>query len=49
MNIMIKLFLLVYMLFLVLVTIFGVIWILAEIFTPEWVIKNSTLMKYKKQ
>ena len=49
MNIMIKLFLLVYMLALVLVTIFGVIWILSAIFTPEWATKKSTLMKYKKQ
>lgn len=49
MNIMIKLFLLVYMLALVLVTIFGVIRILSAIFPPEWATKKTTLMKYKKQ
>jgi hypothetical protein len=46
---MIKLFLLLYMLALVLVTIFGVIWILAAIFTPQWATKKSTLVKYIKQ
>jgi|GEM_PF-2348990 len=47
MNIMIKLFLLAYILVLVLVTILGILWILTAIFTPEWPTKKSLLTKYQ--
>ena len=36
MDIIIKLFLLIYLLVMVLMTILSVIWILTAIFTPEW-------------
>lgn len=41
MEILFKLFLVVYLLAMVLATILGVIWILTAIFTPEWSIKKS--------
>ena len=41
MDIMIKLFLLAYLLAMVLITILSVIWVLMTIFTPEWVSKKS--------
>ncbi len=49
MSIMIKLFLLAYLLAMVLVTILGVIWILTIIFSPEWLTKSAWLMKYQKK
>ena len=49
MSIMIKLFLLAYLLAMVLVTILGVISILTAIFTPEWFTKRGWLMKYQKK
>jgi len=42
---MIKLFLLVYLLAIVLVTIFGVIWILSAIVKLEWVTRKAFLLK----
>ena len=47
MEIIIKLFLLMYLLALVLVTILGVVWILTAVFTPEWATKKSLLRKYQ--
>lgn len=41
MDVMIKLFLLAYLLAMVLITILSVIWILTTVFTPEWVSKKS--------
>jgi len=41
MNIMIKLFLLIYLLIIALVTILSVIWILTSVFKFERVVKNS--------
>ena len=41
MDIIIKLFLLIYLLAIVLLTILGVIWILTAVFTPEWATKKS--------
>ena len=49
MSIMIKLFLLAYLLAMVLVTILGVIWVLTVIFSPEWLTKSAWLMKYQKK
>lgn len=46
MSIMINLFLLVYLLALVLVTILGAVGILTAIFTPEWGFKKSLLIRY---
>jgi hypothetical protein len=46
MSIMIKLFLLVYLLAIVLVTIFGVIWILSAIVKLEWVTRKALLLKH---
>ena len=40
MSVMIKLFLLVYLLAIALTTILSVIWVLTAIFTPEWVTKK---------
>ena len=48
MSIMIKLFLLAYLLGMVLLSILGVISILTVIFTPEWFTKRELLMKYQK-
>ena len=49
MEIIIKLFLLMYLLAMVLVTILSVIWILTAIFTPEWGTKKAVLMKIHKK
>ena len=49
MSIMIKLFLLAYLLAMVLVTVLGVIWVLTVIFSPEWLTKSAWLMKYQKK
>ena len=49
MSIMIKLFLLAYLLAMVLVTILGVISILPAVLTPEWLTKRAWLMKYQKK
>jgi hypothetical protein len=49
MDIIIKLFLLMYLLAMVLVTILSVIWILTAIFTPEWGTKKAVLMKIQKK
>lgn len=46
MSIMIKLFLLIYLLAVVLVTILSVIWILTAIFKLEWATKRALLIKY---
>ena len=48
MSIMIKLFLLAYLLAMVLLSILGVISILTVIFTPEWLTKRELLMIYQK-
>ena len=48
MSIMIKLFLLAYLLGMVLLSILGVISILTVIFKPEWLTKRELLMKYQK-
>ena len=48
MNIMIKLFLLVYLLAAVLVTILGVIWILTAVVKLEWATKKALLIKYQQ-
>jgi hypothetical protein len=48
MNIMIKLFLLTYLLAMVLITILGVIWILTAIFAPECLTKKAVLLKIQK-
>lgn len=47
MEVIIKLFLLMYLLALVLVTILGVVWILTAVFAPEWATKKSLLRKYQ--
>ena len=47
MEIIIKLFLLMYLLALVLVTILGVVWILTAVLTPEWATKKALLRKYQ--
>lgn len=41
MSIMIKLFIVLYLLAIAMVTILSVIWILTAVFTPEWSIKKS--------
>jgi hypothetical protein len=41
MDIMIKLFLLAYLLAMVLITILSFVWILTTVFTPEWATKKS--------
>lgn len=41
MSIMIKLFIVLYLLALAMVTIFSVVWILTAVFTPEWTKKKS--------
>ena len=46
MSIMIKLFLVLYLLAVALVTIFSVIWILSLIFKPEWETKKALLTKF---
>jgi len=48
MGIIAKLFLLVYLLVMVLATIFSVVWILTAIFAPEWNPKKTLLMKFQK-
>jgi len=48
MGIIAKSFLLVYLLVMVLATIFSVVWILTAIFTPEWKPKKTLLMKFQK-
>ena len=47
MSIMIKLFLVLYLLAVALVTIFSVIWILSLIFKLEWVTKKASLIKFQ--
>ena len=49
MSIMIKLFLLAYLLAMVLVTILGVISILTAVLSHEWFTKRTWLMKYQKK
>ena len=49
MEIMIKVFLLVYLLAMVLLTVFSVICILSMIFKPEWFSKNDLSVKYQYQ
>lgn len=49
MDIMIKLFLLVYLLAMVLITILSVTYVLTMIFTPEWAAKNTWLLRYKNR
>jgi len=44
MDIMIKFFLLIYLLAMVLATILSVIYILTMVFTPEWASKNNWLL-----
>lgn len=46
MSIMIKLFLVLYLLAVALVTIFSVIWLLSLIFKPEWATKKVLSIKY---
>ncbi len=48
MGIIAKLLLLIYLLIMVLATIFSVVWILTAIFTPEWGTKKTLLMKLQK-
>ena len=48
MDIMIKLFLLVYLLAVILATVSSVIYILAAIFTPEWASKRNWFSKIQK-
>ena len=48
MGIIAKLFLLIYLLVMVLATIFSVVWILTAIFTPEWNPRKTLLMKFQK-
>jgi hypothetical protein len=48
MGIIAKLLLLIYVLIMVLATIFSVVWILTAIFTPEWGTKKTLLMKLQK-
>jgi len=48
MNILIKLFLLMYLLAMVLATVLSVVWILTAVFSPEWPTKKSLLMKFHK-
>ena len=49
MSIMIKIFLLFYLLAMVLLTIVSVVWILTAVFTPEWSTKKKLLAKSQKQ
>jgi len=46
-DIIIKLFLLIYLLVIALLTILSYIWILALIFKPEWATKKALLMKFQ--
>lgn len=48
MGIITKVLLLIYLLVIVLATIFSVVWILTAIFTPEWGTKKTLLMKLQK-
>jgi len=48
MNILIKLFIVMYLLAMVLATILSVVWILTAIFAPEWPMKKALLMKLQK-
>ncbi len=48
MGIIAKLLLLIYLLVMVVVTIFSVTWILTAIFKPEWSTKKTLLMKFQK-
>ncbi len=48
MGIIAKLFLLIYLLIMVMATIFSVVWILTAIFTPEWNPRKALLMKFQK-
>ncbi len=48
MGILAKLMLLIYLLVMVVATIFSVVWILTAIFTPEWGTKKTLLMKLQK-
>ena len=49
MDIIIKLFLIIYLLAMVLITILSVVWILTAIFTPELGTKKPSLMKFQKK
>lgn len=49
MDIIIKLFLIIYLLAMVLITILSVVWILTAIFTPELGTKKTSLMKFQKK
>ncbi|MCF6194870.1 MAG: hypothetical protein L3J46_11120 [Kangiellaceae bacterium] len=49
MNIMIKLFLLMYLLAMVLLTIISVIWILTAIFNPKSTTKKTVLMDIQRK
>ncbi len=47
MNIMLKLFLLVYLLLIIMVTIFGVACTLTAIFTPRWITQKALVKKHQ--
>jgi len=47
MNITIKLFLLLYLLIMITVTIFGFVWTMAAIFRPKWATKRASVMKHQ--
>ena len=49
MDIIIKLFLLIYLLAMVLITILSVVWVLTVIFTPKLGTKKTSLMKFQKK
>ncbi|NOQ90772.1 MAG: hypothetical protein GQ549_07480 [Gammaproteobacteria bacterium] len=49
MSIIIKIFLLFYLLAMVMVTILSVIWILTAVFKPEWSTKKALLAKIQKR
>lgn len=49
MDIIIKLFLIIYLLAMVLITILSVVWILTAIFTPGLGTKKTSLMKFQKK
>ncbi len=48
MNILIKVFLVMYLLAMVLATILSVVWILTAVFAPEWQAKKSLSLKFQK-
>ena len=47
MNITLKLFLVLYLLIMITVTIFGVVWTMAAIFKPKWVTKKALVTKHQ--